>query len=108
MWEPERRSRRNVPGEQQVRPRVAIMADYRLYHLDISGHLAGPPDGLTCENDQTAIERAGRLLDGHDLELWQRDRLVIRLHSKGGPARLCRPDHLELHCDDFPASQPMI
>jgi hypothetical protein len=62
-------------------PEDAIVADYRLYHLDKSGHVAGPPDGLTCDNDETAIERARRLLDDHDLELWQRDRLVMRLHA---------------------------
>jgi hypothetical protein len=58
------------------------MRDYRLYRLDKSGHIDGPPDGFWCENDEIAIERAKILLDSHDLELWQLGRLVIRLRHK--------------------------
>jgi hypothetical protein len=58
------------------------MADYRLYQLDKNGHIVGPPDGFICDSDQDAIEIAKRLIDGQDAELWQLDRLVIRLRSK--------------------------
>jgi hypothetical protein len=55
------------------------MYDYRLYRVDKSGHILGPPDAFSCENDGAAIERSKRLFDGDDVELWQSDRMVIRL-----------------------------
>jgi hypothetical protein len=57
------------------------MPDYRLYRLDKDGHVAGPADGFKCEDDQMAIARAKQLMDGHDVELWQLGRLVVRLKS---------------------------
>jgi hypothetical protein len=47
----------------------AVMAEYRLYHLDKSGRRAGPPDGLTCDDDEAAVERARRLREDHDRAL---------------------------------------
>jgi hypothetical protein len=58
------------------------MADYRVYQLDESGHIRNPPKTLACESDEAAIQRAKRLIDGQDIELWQLDRLVIRLSPK--------------------------
>ena len=58
------------------------MNEYRVYLVDKDGHVDGPPDGFTCESDEAAIERAKHLIGGHDIELWQMDRLVIRLKSK--------------------------
>jgi hypothetical protein len=55
--------------------------EYRVYHLDASGHVDGPPDDFTCKDDDTAIARAKQLVDGHDVELWDLDRLVVRLES---------------------------
>jgi hypothetical protein len=57
------------------------MPDYQLYHLDSSGHIDRPPDGFACENDEAAIAKAKQLVDGHDVELWDLDRLVVRLES---------------------------
>ena len=54
------------------------MADYRVYHVDQGGHIVGPPDEFTCDDDDVAIQRAKRLIDGHDVELWQLARLVYR------------------------------
>jgi len=31
---------------------------------------------LFCEDDDTAIKRATQLRDGHDVELWRRDRRI--------------------------------
>lgn len=58
------------------------MRDYRLYHFDKGGHVLGLPDGFSCENDEAAIAWAKRLVDGHDVELWQLDRVVIRLQPQ--------------------------
>jgi hypothetical protein len=56
------------------------MPDYRAYIVGIDGSfnsirtdfLHNHPD------DATAIEAAKQLVDGHDIELWDRDRLVGR------------------------------
>jgi hypothetical protein len=33
---------------------------------------------ITCTNDQEAIAQAKQMFDGHDLEVWQKARFVIR------------------------------
>jgi hypothetical protein len=58
------------------------MTEYRLYQLDKAGHIDGPPDGIVCESDEAAIERAKHFVNGHDIEVWQLDRLVVRLPSQ--------------------------
>jgi len=58
------------------------MTHYRVYPLDQSGHIAGPPEDLTCDNDATAIEQAKRLVDGRDVEVWDSGRLVIHLPKR--------------------------
>ncbi|HWN52178.1 MAG TPA: hypothetical protein VNO18_20570, partial [Xanthobacteraceae bacterium] len=60
----------------------AQMGDYRVYQLDEDGHIRSPPKVFRCESDEAAIQRAERMVDGHDIELWQLDRLVIRLSPK--------------------------
>jgi hypothetical protein len=58
------------------------LSEYRLYQVDKFGHVTGPPDCFSCESDDAAIERAKQSVDGHDLELWQLDRLVIQLEPQ--------------------------
>jgi hypothetical protein len=36
---------------------------------------------MGCADDEEAIEAARRLVDGHDIELWQAKRRVIRLEA---------------------------
>jgi hypothetical protein len=57
------------------------MAEYRAYMVGIDGHFIGF-DPLICGSDSEAIEKAKRLLGGHDLELWCGPRLVIRLEHE--------------------------
>jgi hypothetical protein len=57
------------------------IAEYRLYTVDKGGHVDGPPEVFSCGNDEAAINMARYLVDGHDVELWQLDRLVTRLPS---------------------------
>ncbi|MDA9497308.1 hypothetical protein XI05_07160 [Bradyrhizobium sp. CCBAU 11357] len=52
--------------------------DYRAYVLDDDGRIIGVHE-LDCANDDEAKEKASQLLDGHDLEVWQRERCVARL-----------------------------
>ena len=57
------------------------MTGYRLYGLDGVNKVASG-EWIEADDDQTAIEVAQRMMDGHDCELWQGRRFVIRLKSK--------------------------
>jgi hypothetical protein len=57
------------------------MADYRAYTVGVDGHFVGF-EPLTCANDTEAIEKAKRLVDGHDIELWSGPRLMIQISHK--------------------------
>ena len=52
------------------------MQEYRAYILGPDGHIQNRVD-LICPNEDRAMERAKQLLvDGHDVELWQLDRMI--------------------------------
>ncbi|MGP8123100.1 MAG: hypothetical protein ACLP8B_21575 [Xanthobacteraceae bacterium] len=57
------------------------MPDYRMYFIDHDGRTASAKD-LHCENDVQAVEEARQAVDGRDVELWQADRMVVRLNAK--------------------------
>ena len=57
------------------------MAEYRAYSIGIDGHIVGF-EALVCADDVEAINKAKRLVDGLDIELWSGVRLVIRLKSQ--------------------------
>jgi hypothetical protein len=54
------------------------MPDYRVYIIGTDGHFQKSV-ALDCETDDAAVESAKQLVDGHDVELWQRDRKITRL-----------------------------
>jgi hypothetical protein len=54
------------------------MGEYRAYTIGVDGHFIGF-EPLKCASDAEAIEKAKRLVDGHDIELWSGERLVIRI-----------------------------
>jgi len=58
-----------------------LMQLYRAYVIGQDGHFIRSID-LSCADDNAAIESAKQLIDGHDLELWQRDRRIARFDSK--------------------------
>jgi hypothetical protein len=60
------------------------MDEYRAYTVGVDGHFIGF-EPLKCANDAEAIEKATRLLDGHDVELWSGERLVVRLTARNRP-----------------------
>jgi len=60
------------------------MPDYRAYKIK-NDHSSGVPITITCDNDREAIEAAKRLVDGHDVELWDGSRFVIGI--KAGEAK---------------------
>jgi hypothetical protein len=51
------------------------MAGYRAYIIAADGHFLRAIE-LVCPDDEVAKEYAKRLVDGHDVELWQGDRKV--------------------------------
>jgi hypothetical protein len=55
------------------------MPDYRAYIIGIDGHFIRTEFLNRHADDTAAIEAARLLVDGHDMELWDRDRLVIKL-----------------------------
>jgi hypothetical protein len=57
------------------------MREYRAYTVGVDGHFTGF-EPMICADDTEAIEKAKRLVDGHDVELWSGQRLVIRLDHK--------------------------
>jgi hypothetical protein len=52
--------------------------EYRAYIVGDDGHLNGF-EPLICVDDSEAIEKATRLVDGHDVELWSGTRMVMLL-----------------------------
>ncbi len=59
------------------------MPDYRAYQVGLDGHFI-KFEPLVCADDTEAAQRAQRLVDGHDVELWSGERFVIRLQH--GPS----------------------
>jgi hypothetical protein len=57
------------------------MPDYRAYIVGEDGHFVGY-EPLVCPNDAEAIEKAKRLVNGRDVELWSGGRFVIKLECK--------------------------
>ena len=57
------------------------MPEYRAYIIGLDGHFYRVVP-LDCADDAEAMERAKQLLDGHDIELWQRDRKIARFDQK--------------------------
>jgi hypothetical protein len=54
------------------------MTDYRVYVIGLDGHFVKAVE-LDRANDSAAIETAEQFIDGHDLEVWQGDRFIVRL-----------------------------
>jgi hypothetical protein len=57
------------------------VAEYRAYTVGPDGRYLGF-EPLVCADDAEAIQKAKRLTDGHDVELWNGDRFIVRLFPK--------------------------
>jgi hypothetical protein len=57
------------------------MPDYRAYVIGTDGHFFSSVT-LECIDDSEAMEKAKQLVDGHDVELWQRDRKIAKFPHK--------------------------
>jgi hypothetical protein len=61
------------------------MAHYRVYSLDDEGHILGPANVITCDNDERAIDEVRKLKGYFSVEVWQADRLVAKIISRRAP-----------------------
>ena len=52
--------------------------EYRAYVVGTDGHFVSFR-AFRCANDSEAVTWAKQLVDGHDVELWNRERFVKRL-----------------------------
>jgi hypothetical protein len=57
------------------------MGEYRAYAVGLDGHFIGF-EPLTSRDDAEAGEKAKRLVEGNDIELWSGERLVIRISHR--------------------------
>jgi len=57
------------------------MPEYRVYIVDSDGHFHSSVP-IECADDTEAMKQAEQLVDGHDVELWQRDRKIARFDQK--------------------------
>jgi hypothetical protein len=57
------------------------LTEYRAYIVGLDGRFMGF-EPLICADDAEATEKARRLVDGHDVELWSGERFVTRLRHK--------------------------
>jgi hypothetical protein len=58
-----------------------MTSEYRAYSIGDDGHFYSA-EVVIAENDEAAIEAAQKLVDGHDVELWQFDRKITVLKSQ--------------------------
>jgi hypothetical protein len=57
------------------------MPVYRAYIVGLHDRSIGVVQ-MDCINDDSAIKSAARLVDSHDVELWQMDRPVARFDAR--------------------------
>jgi hypothetical protein len=60
---------------------VAQVTEYRAYVIGDDGHIEASR-AFVCESDADATVWAKQLVDGHDVELWNLERFVIRLEAR--------------------------
>jgi hypothetical protein len=60
---------------------IELVPEYRAYTVGLDGHFIGF-EPLVCSDDGEAVSKAKQLLDGHDIEVWCAERLVIHLKRK--------------------------
>jgi hypothetical protein len=59
------------------------MRDYHFCPVNDAGHIIGPPKVAKCNDDADAVKQAVRLAQGHNIEVWQEARRVMRLSYEG-------------------------
>lgn len=57
------------------------MNEYRIYLKGSDGHIKSRVD-IICEDEEAARKQAKRVVDGHDVELWQGAEKIAEFESK--------------------------
>jgi hypothetical protein len=65
---------------------AAMPKPYRIYTIGPDGKFAGLPKVMECADDEEAVTKAMRAVDGHDVEIWDTTRLIARL-PRNAPKR---------------------
>jgi hypothetical protein len=60
---------------------------YRVYFIGDDNHIHDSQI-IDCDTDDSAIEKAATLLNGSELEVWERSRMIVKLTSSGEIARI--------------------
>jgi len=60
------------------------MQHYRAYLIGNDGHFV-KHEVFESSDDESAVERAKQLFDGHDLEVWTGVRMVARVGDQSKP-----------------------
>jgi hypothetical protein len=60
------------------------MPSYRMFLMGHGRRIVGPPTDFDAATDDEAVGQARQLLDGHDIEVWQRERFITRLAHQDG------------------------
>ncbi len=60
------------------------MPTYGVYFIDRENHISRPPEVIECADDQEATDKALGFIDGRDVEVWEANRLVVRLPRNPG------------------------
>jgi hypothetical protein len=58
------------------------MPNYRLYSTNENGRIAAPPTIIESRDDKDAIEKAREFVDVRPVEVWDKDRLLIKIEPK--------------------------
>jgi hypothetical protein len=65
-----------APGEPRIFRRTLF--EYRAYSVGSDGHFK-QCDEMICRDDSEAVAKAKRIISDSDIEIWNRNRFVIRL-----------------------------
>jgi hypothetical protein len=57
------------------------MTHYRVYLIGRDSHLIKAVD-FNCDDDEAAKKRAERMIDGHDVELWEHARRIAKFGDR--------------------------
>jgi hypothetical protein len=55
-----------------------------VYFIDRENHISRPPEVIECADDQEATDKALGFIDGRDVEVWEANRLLVRLPRNPG------------------------
>jgi hypothetical protein len=58
------------------------MSEFRAYVIGWDGHILQRIELDNCSDESEAREKAKQLVDGHDVELWERARLIERFRHQ--------------------------